>query len=201
MDVHIIMLAIVVLIVFLEGSRGLTSDFAARKLCHAGCGLGIMMLDSNRLDCQLFVYSVAASSILMTWNLSPLPPFRFSRPRDVGLTVYLTLVALWFAWELPPRILAPLFFADPAGAVVGKTCSQYFGPRYNFPWYQKKTVCGTFAVFVFTYLTITFEASGFARRAIAASAAVVEALGGDYDNLCIAAVVLAGWQLCGGGTA
>jgi hypothetical protein len=99
-------------------SQGLLSDFHARKLCHAGCGLGMMLLDSTRLDARLFVWSVAASSIAMTWNLSPLPPFRFARPRDVGITVYLILVSCWFYASLPPTILAPLFFADPAGAVV-----------------------------------------------------------------------------------
>ena len=55
-------------------------------------------------------------------------------------------------------------------------------------------------MFTFTYASITFEASGWARRAIAATAAVVEALGGEYDNLAIGVVVLIGWQACGGGS-
>ena len=84
---------------------------------------------------------------------------------------------------------------------MGKLATQHLGPAYNPAWFQKKTVCGTLAVFVFTYATITFEASDWARRAIAASAAVVEAIGGDYDNLAIAVVVLVGWQACGGGSA
>lgn len=83
---------------------------------------------------------------------------------------------------------------------VGKAATRYVGPDLNPTWYKKKTVLGTLAVFLFTYATITFEASGWARRAIAASAAVVEALGGEYDNLAIAAVVLIGWQVCGDGS-
>lgn len=192
---HQTMAAIVVWIVVLEKIAPI-SDFAARKLCHAGCGLGIMLLDSSRLDAQIFVWSVALGSILMTWNMSPLPPFRFSRPADVGITVYLILVSVWFALSLPPSVLAPLFFADPAGAVVGKACTSYLGPQYNPAWYQKKTIAGSFAVFAFTYASITFPCSFFMRRAIAAAATVVEAVGGDYDNLAIGAVVLIGWQLC-----
>ena len=48
---HAIMAAITVLIVTLEylTRRGALSNFAARKLCHAGCGLGIFMLDSHYL--------------------------------------------------------------------------------------------------------------------------------------------------------
>ena len=52
--------------------------------------------------------------------------------------------------HLPPTILAPLFFADPAGAVVGKACTRNLGPAYNPPWYGQKTVAGTFAVFAVT---------------------------------------------------
>ena len=36
---------------------------------------------------------MAASSVALTWDLLPLPPFRFARPRDVGVTVYLGLAA------------------------------------------------------------------------------------------------------------
>lgn len=193
-----VMIAIGVWIVFLELSPSLLSDFLARKLCHAGCGLGMMLLDSTRIDCRVFVWAVAASSILMTWNMSPLPPFRFARPRDVGITVYLSLVSLWFAWELPPTVLAPLFFADPAGAVVGKLCSRHLGPQLNPAWHGSKTVAGTCAVFTLTYLSITFDATRWRRAQIAATAAVAEAVGGEYDNLAIGAVVLVGWWACGG---
>ena len=73
--------------------------------------------------CRIFVWLVSASSIAMTWNLSPLPAFRFSRPKDIGVTVYLCLVSVWFLQQLPAPILAPVFFADPAGAVIGvQTC-------------------------------------------------------------------------------
>ena len=106
---------------FLEwGSRRLLSNFAARKLCHAGCGMGFMLLDAAKPECRSFVWAVAASSVALTWDLLPLPPFRFASPRDVGVTVYLALISAWFYLQLPATILAPLFFADPAGAVVGK---------------------------------------------------------------------------------
>jgi dolichol kinase len=189
----IIMLSIVIWIVVLE--LGPLNNFVARKLCHAGCGLGIMLLNSRSLPARVFVWLVAGSSIAMTWNLSPLPPFRFSRPRDVGITVYLCLVSAWLFLELPPSVLAPLFFSDPAGAVVGKACSQLLGPSYNPAWYGSKTVAGTAAVFIFTFLSITFDLSTFARLRLSALAAVAEALGGEFDNLAIAAVVLGGWLL------
>ena len=43
------------------------------------------------------VWVVASSSIAMTWGFSPIPPFRFAKLRDVGITVYLILVSIWSA--------------------------------------------------------------------------------------------------------
>ena len=189
---HSIMIALVAWIMMLELATPL-SPFAARKLCHAGCGLGIMLLDSTDYGSRLFVWTVAFGSIAMTWNLSPLPAFRFSREKDVGITVYLLLVSAWFWLQLPAPMLAPLFFADPAGAVVGKTLSRKFGPRWNPPWCGPKTVAGSCAVFLLTYLTIAYECTVLQRAGLAAAATVAEAVGGDYDNLAIAAVVLVGW--------
>lgn len=191
---HAVMAVIVTWIVLLELAP-VFSTFAARKLCHAGCGLGIMMLDAAYLGSRLFVWAIAAGSILMTWNLSPLPPFRFSREKDVGITVYLLLVSVWFAMRLPAQILAPLFFADPAGAVVGKALSRRLGPRWNPAWYDKKTVGGSCAVFLLTWMTITYDCSRLQRCALAGVATVAEAVGGDYDNLAIGAVVLLGWMI------
>ena len=188
---------------FLEwGSRRLLSNFAARKLCHAGCGMGFMLLDAAKPECRSFVWAVAASSVALTWDLLPLPPFRFASPRDVGVTVYLALISAWFYLQqalatlsftltltltltlalaaptlaltlalaptlpltlarfylqLPATILAPLFFADPAGAVVGKWASRTLpaNPRV----YGQKTACGSLAVLLATFATTTYPCS------------------------------------------
>jgi hypothetical protein len=211
---HGVMLAICVWIVLLEKVLPI-SNFAARKLCHAGCGLGMLLLDSNTLEARVFVFMLASSSILMVWDLAPLPRFRFAQPGDVGVTVYLLLVAAWFFAKQPPLLLAPLFFADPAGelsggtwfympglwvsmpekrhvgAVVGKWASRTF-PHSNKKWYGDKTVAGSAAVLSVTALSIAFPCTFFERLVIAAAAAAAEAVGGAYDNLAIAAAVAAG---------
>ena len=54
-----------------------------------------------------------------------------------------------FYFQQPVAALAPLFFADPAGAVVGK----FFSKRgLNRAWYENKTVMGTLAVLLVAYL-------------------------------------------------
>ena len=84
---HGLMLAVLVWIIFLELATPLLSDFAARKLCHAGCGFLMMLLDPADTPSRWFVWSVAAGSIAMTWNLTPLPAFRFARAHRIAVTV------------------------------------------------------------------------------------------------------------------
>ena len=130
----------------------------------------------------------------MTWELAPfLPKFKFSRPQDVGVTGYLTLVSLWFYLELPPTILSPVFFADPAGAVVGKFMDKC---GVNFRWYKNKTFWGSIAVGVVCYWSILFECTDVERVGISVAAVAVEAIGAEWDNLGLAGVVLVGWKVC-----
>jgi dolichol kinase len=166
--------------------------FAARKLCHAGSGLIMMMLNCNALLCRLFVYSVAVVSLTMNWELFPklLPNFWFGAPRDKGITLYLLLVALWVYAGLSLRILAPVFLADPAGAVVGKFMSHQF-PKRNKKWLGEKTVAGSIAVFLVTFLSLHSPSQPVPRCFISLLAALGEAVGGSYDNLVIAMVVVA----------
>merc|ERR1712086_974951 len=90
----------------------------------------------------------------------------------------------------PVRALAPLFFADPAGAVVGKFCTRR---GFNKGWWENKTVAGTIAVFLFAFLSLDVPEVA-PRMLIAIACALGEAIGGKtFDNLVIAVPALAGW--------
>jgi len=67
----------------------------------------------------------------MTWNIFGLKPFRFGKSKDIGITIYLIFVSMWFGLKLSPKLLSPLFFSDPAGAIVGKFFSKHFS-KLNF---------------------------------------------------------------------
>lgn len=186
-----------VMLLMLELMPQLTSQFAARKICHSGTGLLMLTLDSHNASARAAVWIIGVSSILMTWNVIKaigIQPFRFGAERDVGITIYLMLVILWFYSELPPAALSPMFFADPAGAVVGKNLVR-FGFK-NPAWYEKKTVGGSTAVFTLTLLTLIAFYPPMPMMSLvllSASAFVVEAIGGQYDNLCLAAAVIGGY--------
>jgi dolichol kinase len=168
------------------------SAFAARKLCHAGSGIVMMLLNCDVLLCRIFVYIVSIVSLCMNWEIAPklLPNFWFGVPRDKGITLYLVLVSAWVYMRLPLRVLAPVFLADPAGAVVGKWISSIF-PKDNKKWIGSKTIAGSFAVFLVTFASLYKPIETVPRLAVSSLATVGEAIGGPYDNLVIALVVIA----------
>lgn len=186
-----------VMLLILELLPRLTSNFASRKICHAGTGLLLLATDSREVSARAAVWIISFSSIAMTWNLTTavgVKPFRFGAQQDVGITIYLVIIILWFYAALPPAAMSPMFFADPAGAVVGKFLTQK-GVK-NRVWYLNKTVGGSTAVCLVTVVTliIFYPSMPAALLAFLAGAAVLaEALGGQYDNLCLAGVVIGGY--------
>jgi len=192
-NVWLVILVQSALIPFLQfGSGVLPSNFAARKTCHAGSGALMLLLDSKDVVARCFVYLVVVTSLAMTWRFVPkwVENFRFGKDYDWGITCYLVIVGFWFYMQLPIRVLAPLFFADPAGAIVGK----FFSKRgLNVVWWENKTVAGTAAVALFAYLSVDVPDAA-ARALMAVLCALAEAFGGQtFDNAVIAVVIIGGW--------
>ena len=170
------------------------NPFITRKLVHTGCGYMILQLIPEQLLDRHFIYAVSITSIIMTWWPKSPIKFKFTRPNDVGVTAYLCIVSLWFYLGLSPKILRPVFFADPAGAIVGKAMSR-LGLNARWSKSTQKTVLGSLAVFAVTYYTACCAPELRLITAFAASG--VEGLGGDWDNVGVAAVVVASYY--GGG--
>lgn len=183
-DVYVIIVIQSLLLLFLQFSESvLPSNFVARKLCHAGSGFLMLFLDSREIIARVFIYLVVVSSLAMTW-LEKMPSFRFGKKHDEGITIYLLIVFFWFFFLRPSEALAPLFFADPAGAVCGKICS---AAGINTEWYQNKTIFGSLGVFVFAFASLNVIPTTAERLVVAATCALAEALGGKtYDNAVIA---------------
>lgn len=192
LSVHTIIALQTALLIFLQfGEKALPSLFAARKACHAGSGALMLLLDSRDPIARAFIYVVVVSSLAMTWRLVPkwVPSFRFGDVYDVGISVYLLIVFAWFYLQQPVAALAPLFFADPAGAVVGKFCSKR---GFNRAWWENKTIMGTLAVLVVAYLSL--DAPTYPRVLLAVLCALAGAFGGKtFDNAIIAIPALGGW--------
>ena len=61
----------------------------------------MLHLDMSDWMARYFVYSVAVSSLMMVWQLGTNYNFRFSRTRDVGVSVYLCVVVAFFYTQSP----------------------------------------------------------------------------------------------------
>ncbi|OLQ08472.1 hypothetical protein AK812_SmicGene8026 [Symbiodinium microadriaticum] len=184
------------LLAFLEKGTRCLSNFQARKLCHAGTGLMLLQLDSRDEHTRYFVYMIGLGSLALTWEVHPkLKPFRFGKARDIGMTVYLLVMLLWFSLSLPIHVLGPMFFADPMGAVVGKYLSSMKDKGVVNPvWWSRggvtKTIGGSAAVLVFTMITFAGPATIPERLLVGIVAVLAEAIGGAYDNLLLVLVIV-----------
>ena len=170
------------------------SPFLARKLCHVGSGIMMLQLDPSDYLARWFVYAVAISSLMMVWEVIPFQ-FRYSRSKDIGISMYLVIVVMFFYTQMPLHIIQPVFYADPMGAIVGKALTKLI-PSFNPQWIGKKTVGGTLAVFITSIITLTYGTL-FQKILIGTVSALVEAISLDYDNIMIAAVVIAGYKIFG----
>ena len=126
----------------------------------------------------------------MVWEIAPFK-FRYSESRDVGISIYLVIVCLFFYFQLPLLIVRPIFYADPMGAIVGKTLTK--NGFHNPAWINKKTVGGSLAVFVTCYLSLAFG-NTFEKLVLSIVVALAEGLSLKYDNLLITLVVIAGHE-------
>ena len=102
------------------------------------------------------------------------------------------VVVIFFYTQVPLRIIQPVFYADPLGAIIGRGLTKL--NIYNPAWIGKKTIGGTCAVFGATILTLTYGTLS-QKILIAFVAAFVEGISIEYDNLMITAVVLSGYKI------
>eukprot|EP00914_Ancora_sagittata_P014135 GHVO01027624.1.p1 GENE.GHVO01027624.1~~GHVO01027624.1.p1 ORF type:complete len:153 (-),score=12.85 GHVO01027624.1:167-625(-) len=133
------------------------------------------MTASSSLRVRIFIAAFAAGVILKVWFGEP---FRYAERGDIGITVFGVIVILWCILKAPYSALAPTFFADPLGALVGRWAD-------TRTWYKNKTIAGSLAVFTAAALSLILFTNVLWRDVFGVSIAITlcEALGGRYDNL------------------
>ena len=71
------------------------------SLHYSFSGLMMLHLDMSDWLARYFVYSVAVSSLMMVWQVGTSYNFRFSRTKDIGISVYLCIVVAFFYTNTP----------------------------------------------------------------------------------------------------
>ena len=164
----------------------------ARKIVHIGIGSLLMAADPQSQGFALCVFASGAVAVVMVGlprTSSILGPY--AKLRDVGILGYSATVCFCVAAGVPLREIAPLFYADPAGAIVGRLASEYRGKSKDVRNPQlfgtEKTLFGTISVAVVASIS-TFlgqEQSLAARMMVGLCVAAIELFGGKLDNPCI----------------
>jgi hypothetical protein len=157
----------------------LLPPWGSRKVLHMGTGTLLVLVDPADPLLPWATYAVAALFIAAVWARR----LHISDVRDVGITNYLLFCCACVAWGVPFSSVMPLFYADPMGAIVGRTVAS---PKLV----GAKSAAGTAAVFVTAALTAA-EASWAGALGSAAAVAGLELFAGKWDNPAIGA-----WLLC-----
>ena len=148
-------------------------SWGSRKILHMGTGTLLMMCDVNDPSFQWATYCVTAIAVVVVWNTK----LHIADVRDVGIINYLVFCSLSVFLRIQLVYMAPLFYADPFGAIVGRLTDS---PKLV----GSKSVNGTLAVFMVA--TLSFVETSFLTRLVSGGiVAIIELVSGKLDNVLI----------------
>ena len=156
------------------------APWQSRKVLHMGTGTLLMLSDASDPLFRFGVYAVTAAVLA---SVGSTRTFHFAAVRDVGIMSYLTFCSVVTWLGVPFWRMAPLFYADPWGAIVGRTVDT---PKLV----GDKSVGGTLAVACVAALTL-FDAPLGWRIVHGGSIAAIELFAGKWDNPAIGCYLLA----------
>ena len=157
------------------------SPWISRKIVHMGVGTLLLNADISDPNVVTGIYITGASVIgglIATNGIKHISDGRITDGivKDIGIFSYIASCCFCIALLVPYSELSPLFYADPAGEIIGRTIRS---PKI----WENKTISGTSAVFG-TSLATT---SGSIEEKLLVSIIItmIELFGGKIDNLLI----------------
>ena len=151
----------------------------SRKVLHMGTGTLFMLADMTDVWVRLSVYGMALVVMAAVGSRST---FHFAEVGDIGIVSYLFFCAITAFLRIPFWQMAPLFYADPSGAIVGRSVRT---PKLV----GEKSVGGTLAVGVVAALTM-FHTPWTTRLLHGTAIATIELFAGKWDNPAISTYLL-----------
>lgn len=178
MDVPTLVLLSIPLLTFVQFNTLLPS-WGSRKVLHMGTGTLLIFCDVHDPLFRLSTYVVTVVAILVVCSTK----LHFTDMRDVGVSTYLLICSACVALRIPLIHLAPFFYADPMGAIVGLNI-------HTTNIVGDKSLAGTIAVFATSALTLG-ETHLSNKIATALLLAIIELVCGKWDNMAIGLFLLA----------
>lgn len=157
----------------------LLAPWQSRKVLHMGTGTLFILTDFSDPLARYALYAVVGANVLALFTRAT---YHFSDRRDVGIVSYLLFCATTASLGVPFWKMAPLFYADPAGALVGRTVR-------TRKLVGSKSVGGTLAVFAVAAATM-FGDDLLTACAHALVVALLELFAGKWDNPAIGCYLL-----------
>ena len=159
------------------------APWISRKIVHIG--VGTLLLNADVSDPEVVTGIYAASTAVAGYTtfkgFEQLSAGRETEGvvKDMGIFSYAIACCSCLALSIPYQAMAPLFYADPAGAIVGR-----LSQNTTIPLYQDKSVQGTVAVFTAAALSTDQELPE--KLLVGILVATIELFGGKIDNSLIA---------------
>merc|ERR1712216_455732 len=171
----------------------------SRKFVHIGVGICLLTLSPPLFVCApAGVLTVLGMIFMDNMKIKA----RFQRhSMDGGILQYTLMVCAVSFLNMPFIILAPAFFADPMAMIIGSNVVSpklrtlpVIGKKFADV-FENKSVVGTLTAFTVSAAVLSPSMAVVPRLVISSAVAVVEALGGKYDNLMIGTVCIVAHQI------
>lgn len=167
------------------------SPWISRKIVHVGVGTLLLNADISDPSVVSGIYTAGASVIgglTVTNGIKHISDGRRTDGivKDIGIFGYVASCCLCLVLSVPYSEMSPLFYADPAGAIIGRTIES---PKI----WENKTIAGTGAVFGTAFVTSTGDIPE--KLVVSILIAMIELFGGKIDNLLISFFLIAKYIL------
>jgi len=177
-------------LLLLTATNAPIKPWISRKMVHIG--IGTLLLNADITD-PYVVNTIYSSCFLGTAYITNQGLKQISDGRkndgfikDIGVFGYIVACFTCLLLTVPYDEIAPLFYADPAGAIVGRTTN-------TTKIWENKTIAGTNAVFCTSLLTTHGEIPE--KIFVATIITMIELFGGKIDNSLIAAFLISKYLL------
>ena len=172
-------------ILLLGATNAPVKPWINRKIVHMGIGTLLLNADVSDPDVVNSIYITGTVVALLTTakGLKHISDGRKTDGfiKDIGIFSYVMSCCLCLFLTVPYKEMAPLFYSDPAGAIIGRTINS---PKI----WGNKTIAGTSAVIGTTLISTHGELSE--KLIVSLIVAFIELFGGKIDNLLIAGFLI-----------
>lgn len=168
------------------------SPWISRKILHMG--VGTLLLNADISDPQvvsgIYTAATAVCGLITVDGMKLVSEERKNNGlvKDLGIFSYAISCFFCLALSIPYSEMTPLFYADPAGAIVGRTVKSH-------QIWNNKTIAGSTAVFGTTFITLPPSYELNEKIVISTFITIIELFGGEIDNLLISLFLISKYYM------